>query len=156
MEFDFNIRKIKMIKNILKLSTVTLMIIFSVTVYASKDDATKITVDEAQSKPPKQDTIKGGDDLKDKYIENNISISSIEKSYIIKRENLLLPPYRCFIYHPKGNETTIGVTNSTNVEFSIDKSKLKVGDIILVTNKVSIEGDTPIDKFIIEEINIIK
>ena len=145
-----------MIKNILKLSTVTLMIIFSSTIYASKDDGSKITVDEAQSKPPKKDTIKGGDDLKDKYIENNVSIASIKKSYIIKRENLLLPPYRCFIYHPKGNETTIGVINSTKIEFSIDKSKLKIGDIILVTNKVSIEGDTPIDKVIVEEINITK
>jgi len=157
MGFNFNIRIIKMIKNILKLSTAILMLLFVSNSYvsATANDG-KITVDEAQSQIPNPDTIKGGDDIKDKYIDRNVSLSSIEKFYVIERENLLFPPYRCFIYHPKGNETDIGIIDNVTINFSIDKSRLNIGDIILVTNEQEVKSNNPIKQFIIEEVTIIK
>jgi len=155
-------------ETILKLTLVGFMLL-SINTFADTDKTKEIIdidkkikggtspVDEALEKKPIDDTIKGGGKSKDKVHDINISLSNIKDSYLISRKNLNFPPYRCFIYHDDGNETEIGTSNESFINFKIKKSLLKVGDTIVVTNKLDyIDDDYPIKKEIVEQIEIVK
>ena len=139
---------------ILKLTTLSLMLLFTNNSWAKEITNGKPIIDDAYGKKPKTDTIKGGDGLKDEYKEKNISLSTLKSSYHIQRKDLLFPPYQCFIYHTDGKQTEIGTSNSTTIDFTIDKSLLTVGDTIVVTNRLN--AINPLGKFVIEEIAIKK
>ena len=142
-------------KQILKLSMLGLMLLFLNTAYGI--DENKKPVDEALEYTPKEDTIKGGDKLTDSYNDEKISLSNIDKNYIIERKDLNFPPYKCFIYHLDGTETEIGTINDSKINFKIKKSLLSVGDIILVTNLLDVtDKKNPFKKFIIEEVEIVE
>lgn len=143
-------------KNIVKLSLLSLMLLFVGSVYASdeKKDIGEVKdrpVDDAIKTVVKEDTIKGGDKIIDSYHSEKISLSTIDKVYQIKRNNLNFPPYRCFIYHTNKKITEIGITNGSKIDFKIKKSLLSEGDIIIVTNKLVVKSN-PFGKFILEEI----
>jgi hypothetical protein len=155
-------------KTILKLSLVSFML-FGTNTFADTDKTKKMTevdkkikggtttVDEALETKPINDGIKGGGKSKDKIHDINVSLASIKESYQISRKNLNFPPYRCFIYHDDGNETEIGTSNEFFIDFKINKSLLKVGDTIVVTNKLDfIDENHPIKKEIVEQIEILK
>ena len=91
------------------------------------------------------------------FVGRQVPLASIKESYQISRKNLNFPPYRCFIYHDDGNETEIGTNNESFIDFKINKSLLKVGDTIVVTNKLDfIDDNHPIKKEIVEQIEILK
>jgi hypothetical protein len=155
-------------KTILKLSLVSFML-FGTNTFADTDKTKEMTevdkkikggtttVDEALETKPINDGIKGGGKSKDKIHDINVSLASIKESYQISRKNLNFPPYRCFIYHDDGNETEIGTSNEFFIDFKINKSLLKVGDTIVVTNKLDfIDENHPIKKEIVEQIEILK
>lgn len=147
-------------KNIVKLTLVSLILLFMGSVYASDEkknigEVESIPVDDAIKTVVKEDTIKGGDKLKDSYHDEKISLLTIDKVYRIERDNLYFPPYRCFIYHTNEKTTEIGTINDSKIAFEIKKSLLSVEDIIVVTNKLVVKGN-PFGKFIVEEIEVLK
>jgi len=155
-------------KTILKLSLVGFMLL-SINTFAVTDKSKEITevnkkitggsgtVDEAFEKKPIEDSTKGGGKSKDKVHDINISLASIKESYQISRKDLSFPPYRCFIYHDEGNETEIGTSNESFIDFKIKKSLLQVDDTIVVTNNIDFNDDNyPIKKEIVEQIEIVK
>ena len=113
-------------------------------------------VDEALENSPKEDTIKGGGKVEDTYHYKEIFLSKIDKNYRIIRENLHFPPYRCFIYHSNNGsqEDIIKDINSSKIDITIPKDKLKVGDRIFIIN--NLEANNIFKKFVVEEIEIIK
>jgi len=94
-------------KRNIKLSLLGLMFLVVGSVYASNEknieEVKDRPVDDAVKTVVKEDTIKGGDKLQDSYHEAKISLSTIDKVYQIKRDNLYFPPYKCFIYHKENN-----------------------------------------------------
>ena len=148
----------------LKLS---LIFLFVGSIYASDekkdipiDDANKIVVkaipvDDAVKTVVKEDSIKGGDKLEDSYNDEKILLSTIDKVYQLKRDNLYFPPYRCFIYHTNEKITKIGTINNSKIDFKIQKSLLSVGDIIVVTNNLVVKGN-PFGQVVVEEIEILE
>lgn len=148
-------------KKIVKLSTIGLILLFTHGTYATEktnmDEKEKKPVDEALEHKPKEDTIKGGGKLKDKYHNTTVSLSSIENSYQIKRSDLHFPPYKCYIYHSNTQTTKIGISKESEIKFEIDKSLLNIGDIIVVTNSLNVNNkNNPFGKFIVEEIEIVE
>ena len=162
-------------RQIIKLSIAGLIFLLSANIYASNekemlevkdrpiDDAKEMIevkdrpVDDAKEMLVKADTIKGGDASKDHYHEIKISLKSIKEGYQISRKDLLFPPYRCFIYHDGGTETEIETSNTSVIDFKVNKSLLTGGDYILVTNALDVKDkNNPIKKFVIEEILILK
>ena len=141
---------------ILKLTTLSLMLLFTNNSWAKEITNGKPIIDDAHGKKDKEDTPKGGDGLKDEYRDKNISLSTLKSSYHIQRKDLLFPPYRCFIYHADDKQTEISTSNSTTIDFTINKSLLTVGDIILVTNSIDVESINSVKKLVIEEISIRK
>lgn len=153
-------------KTILKLSLVGFIFI-GINTFADKTkEMTEITkkitggtttVDDALEAKPIYDGTKGGGKSEDKVHDINISLASINESYQISRKDLHFPPYRCFIYHDDGNETEIGTSNESFIDFKIKKSLLKIDDTIVVTNKLDFNDDNhPIKKEIVEQIEILK
>ena len=149
-------------KTLLKLSSVTLILLLlgtnsfaedekkkDITIIKKLDDGR--TVDDAVAQTKEEDTIKGGDKLKDEEVNATIKLSSIKNNVSIERSGLNYPPYRCFIYR-NGKEIDIGTTQETSFTFTIDKSLLKVGDEILITNRLDSTGS--ISKKIIHDIEI--
>lgn len=141
-----------------KIFKLSLVFLFIGNIYASNE--TKNTeevknrpVDDAIKTVVKEDSIKGGDKLKDSYHYEKVSLLSLDKVYQIKRDNLNFPPYKCFIYDSKENQIEIGTVNDSKIDFKIQKSLLSVGDTIIVTNKLEVKSN-PFGKFIIEEIEI--
>jgi len=148
-------------RQMVKLSIVGLIILLSSNIYASSEkemlEVKDRPVDDAKEMLVKADTIKGGGKLKDHYHDIKISLKSIKESYQISRKDLLFPPYRCFIYHDGGKETEIGTSNTSVINFKINKSLLSVGDTILLTNNQNSENENnPIKKIVVEEILILK
>ena len=150
-----------MTPSLIKLSTLSIIILLTNNIFANEEtkknpiiikSSTK-PVDEADKLKPKKDKIKGGEKLKDKAVKHLIKLSDIKEHYQIKRSGLHFPPYRCFIYS-NGKEIEIGVINKKTIDFKIKQSLLKIGDIILVTNKLDIQSKSPIKKVIIEEIEV--
>ena len=139
-----------------------MMLLFVNGAYATNENKKPVEihekpVDEALEHKPKEDSIKGGDKLKDKYHEAEISLSTIQDSYKLERSDLNFPPYKCFIYHPNKKITEIGTSNVSKINFKIKKSLLKIGDIIVVTNSLNvIHKDNPFGKFVIEAIQVVK
>ena len=113
-------------------------------------------VDEAQKDKPKEDSVKGGGKSKDISNESNISLSTIKDVYQIKREGLKNPPYRCYIYHADKSKSEIGIIDDSTISFTINKSKLVVGDTIVVTNSQKMKKDKEFPKFIIEWVEVQK
>jgi len=155
-------------KTILKSSLVGFMLL-GTNIFANTDKTKELTeiekkikggtttVDEAFEKKPIEDSTKGGGKSKDKVHDINISLASIKECYQISRKDLSFPPYRCFIYHDDGNETEIGTSNESFIDFKIKKSLLQVGDTIVVTNNLDFNDDNhPIKKEIVEQIEIVK
>jgi hypothetical protein len=147
-------------KNIVKLSFLSLIFLFTESIYASDEikdigEVKDRPVDDAIKIVVKEDTIKGGDKLKDSYHDEKVSLSTIDKVYQIERDNLYFPPYRCLIYHSNEKITEIGIMNDSKINFKIPKSLLSVGDIIVVTNKLVVRGN-PFGQFLVEEIEILK
>jgi len=147
-------------KKIVKLSILVLLLTHVSYATNENKNPTEVNekpVDEALEHKPKEDSIKGGDKLKDKYHEAEISLSTIEDSYKLERSDLNFPPYKCFIYHPNTKITEIGTSNSSKIDFEIKKSLLKDRDIIVVTNSLNvIHKDNPFGKFVIEAIQVVK
>lgn len=139
-----------------------MMLLFVNGAYATNENKKPVEihekpVDEALENKPKEDSIKGGDKLKDKYHDEKISLSSIKDNYKIERNDLNFPPYKCFIYHPNTKTTEIGTSDASKIDFKIKKSLLKIGDIILVTNSLNVTNpNNPFGKFIVEEIEVVK
>ena len=147
-------------KNIVKLSLLSLMLLFVGSAYASeKKDIGEVKdrpVDDAVKTVVKEDTIKGGGKLEDTYHDDKkILLSTVNKVYHVKRNNLHFPPYKCYIYHTNKKITEIGTINDFKIDFKIKKSLLSVGDIIVVTNKLVVRGN-PFGKLVIEEIKVLK
>jgi len=145
-------------RNIVKLNLLGLMFLLIGNVYASNEKNIEVKdrpVDDAIKTIVKEDTIKGGDKLQDSYHEEKISLSTIDKIYQIKRDNLYFPPYRCFIYHKNEKITEIGIINDSKIDFQIKKSLLSEGDYILVTSNLKVKGN-PFGKFVVEEIEVLK
>ena len=86
-------------------------------------------------------------------INKKIKLSSIKSHYTIQRSGLHYPPYRFFIYRNK-KETEIGTSQETSFTFKVDKSLLKVGDEILITNRL--DSTDPLTKAIIHDVAIVK
>jgi len=110
-------------------------------------------IDEAQQNKPKEDTIKGGDKIKDISNDKNISLANIKSVYTIKRKGLNFPPYKCYVYHADKSSTQIGTIDKSVISFTIKKSQLAVGDTIIVENSED-TGDNKFPKFIIEWVEV--
>ena len=144
-----------------KIALVSMLTLFTVNLYG--EGAIKITgtkpVDEGDKIVHQEETIKGSHDFNNTRSYKTVSISTIKKSLIVKRQDINHAPFICLYYNGKSKKiTTIAKQESGNsINFNIKKTELKKNDRIFIINNVdSKKRNRPMGKDVIIEIEILK
>ena len=147
-------KKIKMV-----LSGIIILFTFNLLAETNVKTTGTRPVDEGQKIVHKGDTTKGSNDFNNTRVYKFVSLSSIKKVLLIKRQDINHAPFICLHYDGKTKETTTLSTQKegNSIEFSISKTKLKKEDRIFVINNIkSKKKNRPMGKDVIIEIEIIK
>ncbi len=131
------------------------LLLFSLVLLAEND---KKPVDEGDKIVHKEDTIKGSKDVNNTFEVKTQSLEKLKKYLYIRRKNISHAPFTCLLIDGKTNKSkTLFVEEKSvnSINFKIDKSVLKVDDVVVVVNSKETKKN-PIGKEAIVQVNIVK
>lgn len=139
------------------------LLILSTILYLHAGETVKTTgtkpVDEGIKTIQEDDKTKGSNDVNNSYEYKTLSLSKIDKSYVIKRSNLTHSPFKALHYNGKNKKFTVlnTIKKGHKINFKIDSSILKIDDrIFIINNQKSKHKKAPLGRMIVIDVEVIK